>query len=128
MLKEEVDTVRKDSIDNVQKVVKKNKNGQKNLKQENLKLLNEISESKTLLVTQKNLNDKAINIVENKCKKMVKEAIEDHDKSIKDAIDNTLNTFKADLKSNIHSDKDGNDANTNLSQKNSENLKKAKLS
>ena len=26
---------------------------------------------------------------------MVKEAIEEHDKSIKDAIDKTLNTFKA---------------------------------
>jgi TPP-dependent pyruvate/acetoin dehydrogenase alpha subunit len=93
-----------------------------------LKLLKEISELKTLLITQKNLNDKTINTVEKKCKKMVKEAIEDHDKSIKDAIDKTFNTFKADLKSNIHTDIDVNDANTNLSQKNSKNLKKAKLS
>ena len=119
-LEEELAKFRKDSLDSIEKDEKKNESLEINLKEEYSKLLKEINQLKIMLETQKTLNDKAIYTVENKCKKLVKEAFEEHDKSIKDAVQKTLSEFKADPKSNIHPGENLNDVNTNLNHKNSE--------
>ena len=117
-LVDEIKTLRKECSDNVcsvKKIEQKNEILETNLKQykqENKKLLKDI--------------DNAVHSVEDKCNKVVKEANEKHDKTVKLAVENALNQFRAELENKTTPDTRVNDK--NLKQKTFDTLKKPKIS
>ena len=98
-LKEEMKTFKRDSIENVEHMNKRNEILKNDLKQENAKLVQVIDELKVKIDNQKTIKAKEINEVENRCNKVIKEALKKQDKSIQEAIKDAINLFRVDIKS-----------------------------
>jgi TPP-dependent pyruvate/acetoin dehydrogenase alpha subunit len=93
VLNGELENVEKEAAANIAKIQKENGS----LAKEN-SLVKEIVDMKKLLASYKTLSDKDVNKVEMKCNKLVKEAIDKHEKAIKDSTEKALNQIRIELK------------------------------
>ena len=82
-----IEQVRKELVENLEKMNKIFGVLQNSLKRENNKLVKEIEDLKGVIKHHESVTDKAVNAVQSKCDKFTKEVSETHDKTGKEAVE-----------------------------------------